>query len=121
MGLFGRKDWNIIAIIYERKDMYTVNGTRAKGGDADKALNGVKGHDRVIHYLVLDRKGKVLEDGAGRNKLAIAAETYEQLKKDLLRNFTVREVLDVLDTGSTNRVAKQMIWSGYPLPPKDDD
>jgi len=121
MGLFGRKDWNIIAIIYERRDLYSVNGNRAKGKDADKTLTGVKGHDRVIHYLVLDQKGKVVEDGSGRNKLALAPETYERLKQDLLRNHTVREVLDVLETGGTPRVAKQMIWSGYPLPPKGED
>jgi len=36
-----------------------------------------------------------------------------------MRNHTVREVLGILETGSTDRVAKQMIWSGYPLPPKN--
>jgi hypothetical protein len=121
MGLFGRKDWNIIAIIYERRDMFSVNGTRAKGKDTEKTRDGVKNHERVIHYLVLDQKGKVLEDGPGRNQHAIASETYDKLKKDLLRNHTVREVIGILEAGSTDRVAKQMIWSGYPLPPKNPD
>lgn len=121
MGLFGRKDWNIIAVIYERRDMYSVNGTRAKGKDVEKTRDGVKKHDRVIHYIVLDQKGKVLEDGPGRNQFAIAAETYEKLKKELLRNHTVREVIGILEAGTTSRVAKQMIWSGYPLPPKHED
>ena len=121
MGLFGGKVWNIIAVIFERRDLYTINGSRAKGKEADKTLEGVKRHDRVIHYLVLDKKGKVIEDGSGRNKLALTPKAYDQLKADLLRNHTVREVLGILDAGETNKVAKQLIWSGYPLPPQDED
>jgi hypothetical protein len=121
MGLFGRKDWNIIAIIYERKDLYTVNGTRAKGKTAEQVRDGVKRHDRVIQYAVFDQKGKMLEDGAGRNKLALHPDTYEKLKKDFMRNHTVREVLSLLEAGSTEKAAKNMIWSGYPMPKKHDD
>lgn len=121
MGLFGRKDWNVIAIIYERKDLYTVNGNRSKGSAAEQVRDGVKKHARVIHYAVFDQKGKMLEDAPGKNYLALAPETYEKLKKDLMRNHTVREVLGMLEAGTSDKIAKKMIWSGYPLPDKHED
>ena len=34
MGWFGSKDWNVVAIIFERPDLYRVNGNRGRGGDA---------------------------------------------------------------------------------------
>ena len=61
MGLFSRKDWNVIAVIFERADLYTVAGQRAKGGDADKARDGVKLHKRAVFWAVFDQKRAFVE------------------------------------------------------------
>ena len=48
MGLFsGTKDWNVVAILYEKKGHLQVNGNRAKGGDAEKVRDVVKRHSRA--------------------------------------------------------------------------
>ena len=57
MGLFSRKDWNVIAVIFERADLFTVSGQRVKGGSADKARDGAKAHPRTIYWAVFDQKG----------------------------------------------------------------
>ncbi len=65
MGLFSRKDWNVLAVIFERADLYTVAGQRAKGGDADKARDGVKGHKRAVFWAVFDQSGHFSRGGRG--------------------------------------------------------
>ncbi len=121
MGWFSRNDWNVIAIIFERKDLYTVNGNRAKGKDAEKIRDGAKKHARAIYWAVFDQKGAFLEGGAGPAQNKIAPQTFEKLKKELMMILTVREVMKVLESGATDRAAKSMSWTGYPLPDPADE
>ena len=65
MGLFSRKDWNVIAIIFERKDCYRVNGNRGKGGDAVKIRDGAKKHTRTIYWAVFDQNRSFLQGEPG--------------------------------------------------------
>ncbi len=62
-GLFGGKDWNVLAVIFERPDLYTVSGQRVKGGAAEKARDGASAHPRTIFWAVFDQKGKFLQGG----------------------------------------------------------
>ena len=79
MGLFSRKDWNIIAVIFERVDLFQVNGQRAKGGDATKARDGAKGHPRTIYCAVFDQKRAFLEGAAGAGAKAVGPDVLARL------------------------------------------
>lgn len=124
MGLFSTKDWNVIAVIFEKKDSYRVNGNRAKGSEAVKSRDGAKAHPRTIFYAVFDQKRAFLEGDFGRGYQNVPREAAEKLKRELPKNETVQHVLRVLESGSLPMAAKPLIWDGYPKPeplPGEDD
>jgi hypothetical protein len=116
VGLFSRKDWNVIAVIFERADLFTVSGQRVKGGSADKARDGAKAHPRTIYWAVFDQKGSFLEGGPGGSAKSVPLESLKRLERELPLNKTVQEVMKALETGSSDRLAKPMAWAGYPKP-----
>jgi hypothetical protein len=124
MSLFGGKDWNVIAVIFEKKDLYRVNGNRAKGGEAVKARDGAKKHPRTIYYAVFDQKRSFLEGDAGLGMNQISRDTLDRLKRELPLNATVQTILRMLEKGETAMAAKPLVWEGYPKPdvhPGDPD
>jgi hypothetical protein len=116
MGLFGGKDWNIIAVIFERRDLYRINGNRGKGGDAVKMRDGAKGHSRTLYWAVFDQKRAFLEGDLGGGAKLITSDILQRLKRDLPTNSTVQQILGMLEQGKLPMVAKPMIWAGYPKP-----
>jgi hypothetical protein len=114
MGLFSRKDWNIIAVIFQRADLYTVSGQRAKGGDAPKARDGAKTHARTIYWGVFDQEGGYLEGGAGSGQNQVPPDVVKRLERELRTTRTVQDVLKALETGAAEKLAKPLAWMGYP-------
>lgn len=115
MGLFGRKkDWNVIAIIFEKKDLYRVNGNRGKGAEAERIRDGAKGHARTIFWAVFDQKGAFLEGDPGPGSNFVPQETLTRLTRELPRIKTVRQILDMLESGRLDKAARQLEWDGYP-------
>lgn len=114
MGLFGSKDWNVIGILFERPDMYRVNGNRGKGGEATTIRDNVKKHARTIFWGVFDQKGAYLEGGPAAGATSISATTLQRLIREVAKNPTVLEVLAVLEKGSEKSVSKALVWNGYP-------
>lgn len=115
MGLFSRKDWNIVAVIFQRPDLYSVSGQRAKGGAADKARDGAKTHTRTVYWAVFDQKGSLVEGGAGpAGNRDISPDILKKLERELPVTRTVQEILKSLETGETDKVAKPLVWNGYP-------
>lgn len=113
MGLFG-KDWNIIAIIFEKADLYRVNGNRGKGGDATKIRDNVKGHPRTIFWAVFDQKGAFLEGQPGPGQTSIPTKCLAQLIREVHTNQSVRAVLASLEKGEADKLSKPLVWTGYP-------
>ncbi len=122
-GFLKGKDWNVLAVIFERVDLYTVSGQRAKGGDATKARDGAQGHPRTIYWAVFDQSGKYLEGAPGNGATNIPSEIVKKLERDLRTNRTIQEILKALETGQAGKLAKPLVWIGYPRkappPPKD--
>jgi hypothetical protein len=114
MGLFGRKDWNIIAVVFQRADLYQISGQRAKGGDADKARDGAKNHSRTIYWGVYDQKGTLLESGPGQGAINSTPEAVKGLEREMLTNRGIQEILKTLSGGKEDKVAKPLSWTGYP-------
>jgi hypothetical protein len=123
MGLFSRKDWNVIAVIFERADLYTVAGQRAKGGDADKARDGAKLHKRAVFWAVFDQKRAFVEGGPGQGAINVAADVVKKLERELPTNRTVQDVLKALESAAESKCAKALQWTGYPRKAvhKEDD
>jgi hypothetical protein len=122
MGLFSRKDWNLVAVIFQRTDLFTVSGQRVKGGDAPKARDTAKIHSRTIYWAVFDQNGSFLEGGAGpAGQREVAPDVVKKLEREFPTNRTVQEVLKALETGESTRLGKPLAWTGYPkksaLPP----
>ncbi|MBS0263490.1 MAG: hypothetical protein JSS02_16235 [Planctomycetes bacterium] len=115
MGWFGSKDWNVVAIIFERGDLFRVNGQRGRGGSATTIRDAVKQHPRTILWGVFDQKGAHLESAPGPGSKSIATATLQQLIRDFAANPSVREILQILETGKEDKVSKPMVWSGYPV------
>jgi hypothetical protein len=113
MGWFG-KDWNVIAIIFETRELYRVNGQRGKGGDATKCRDGAKTHDRTIYWAVFDQKRKFVEDGMGNGARLLPNDVILKLKKEFSTNASVTSVLSVLERGEKTKESKGLVFSGYP-------
>jgi len=114
MGWFGGKDWNVIAIIFEKRDMYRVNGNRSKGSDATKARDGAKAHPRTIFWAVFDQKRAFVEGEPGPGAHLIPDAVVQRIKRELPTNSTVTQILGMLEKGETATVAKPLAWTGYP-------
>jgi hypothetical protein len=118
LGLFGGKDWNVVGIIFERPDLYRVNGNRGKGGEATKIRDAVKGHERTIFWAVFNQKGAFLEGAPGQGAANVPAPVIQKLTREMATLSTVREVLDTLEKGKESKVAKPLAWTGYPPKPE---
>lgn len=114
MGLFSSKDWNVVAIIFERREMYRVNGQRCKGGEATKVRDNVKSFERTIFWAVFDQKRSFLEGESGRGEKMVTNDIVQKLKKELSTNPTVQQILGILERGELDKAAKPLMWSGYP-------
>ena len=119
MSLFNRKDWNVVAVIFERQDLYQISGQRAKGADADKARDGAKGHPRTIYWAAFDQKGAFVEGGPGPGANNVPAAALKRMDREIRTNRTVLDVLRALETKESERLAKPLVWSGYPKNPTD--
>lgn len=108
MGLFNRKDWNVVAVIFERHGLCQVNGQRVKGGAADKARDGAKRHPRTVLWAVFNQKGSILESGPGPGANNVTTDVLKKLERDLPFNKTVQEVLKSLETGAEKMLARPL-------------
>lgn len=115
-GLFGSKDWNVIAIVFERSDLYRVNGQRVKGGAAVKCRDGAKGMSRTIFWAVYDQKRAFLEGEAGPGAHLVTPQIIQRLKREINTNMTVTQILGMLEKGELAMAAKPLAWTGYPKP-----
>ena len=113
-GLFGGKDWNVIAVIFERRDLYQVSGQRAKGSGSQKSRDGAKLHPRAVFWAVFNQKGSFQEGGPGAGAHLIPGDVLKKLERELPMNRTVQEVLKALETKQTDKIAKPLVWTGYP-------
>ena len=123
MGWFGGKDWNVIAIIFESREMYRVNGQRGKGSDATKCRDGAKNHDRTIYWAAFDQKRAFVEGGGGKGERLISPDIVARLKKEFSMNATVTSVMGVLERGESKMSSKPLVFGGYPKPvqgPEDE-
>ena len=114
MAWFGGKDWNIIAVIFERPDLYRVNGQRGRGGDATTIRDAVKKHPRTIFWGVFDQKGGFLEGGPADGARSISTAALQRLTREVAANPSVREVLATLEAGKEDKISKPLVWTGYP-------
>lgn len=113
-GLFGGKDWNVLAVIFERRDLYQVSGQRVKGSAAEKARDGARAHPRAVFYAVFNQKGSYQEGGPAAGSLQIPNDVLKKLERELATNRTVQDILKALETGEATKVAKPLAWHGYP-------
>jgi len=112
-GLFG-KDWNVVAVIFERRDLYQVSGQRVKGAKADKARDGARAHSRCLYWAVFNQKGNLVESGEGAGSLQVTGDIIAKLAKEVPTNRSVLEVLKSLETKQSDRVGRPLAWHGYP-------
>jgi len=109
MGLFGKKkDWNVIAVLFESKGQYSINGNRAKGSAAQTVRDGARKHDRTIFWAVFDQKRAFLEGEPGPGANMVPREVLTKLMRELPTLKTVQEVLATLESGETDKVAKSL-------------
>lgn len=110
----GGKDWNVVGIMFEKSDTYTINGNRVKGRTAESVKTRVRVHDRTILWVVYDQKGGILDQGMGGGQHHVPQEVIKKLQKVLHTNSSIREILKMLETGQTVKAARKLIWDGYP-------
>jgi len=113
-GLFGGKDWNVLAVIFERRDLYQVSGQRIKGGAAEKARDGARAHPRCVFWAVFNQKGSYLEGGPGAGALQVPGDVIKKLEREIATNRTVLDILKALELKQTDKLAKPLAWHGYP-------
>ncbi len=107
MGLFSKKkDWNVIAVMFESKGQFRMNGNRAKGAAAETVRDGAKSHDRTVFWAVFDQKRAFLEGGPGAGANHVPRDILTRLTRELPKITTVQEILATLEAGSTDKIAK---------------
>ncbi|MFQ5730583.1 MAG: hypothetical protein ACE5KM_01380 [Planctomycetaceae bacterium] len=112
MGLFGKKkDWNVVAVLYQAQGRCTVNGNRAKGADAESVRDGAKRLERTVFWAVFDQKRAFLEGAAGPGAGSVSREFLAKLMRELPTIKTVRDVLTTLEGGQTDKIAKPLSWA----------
>jgi hypothetical protein len=106
MGLFsGTKDWNVVAILYEKKGHLQVNGNRAKGADAEKVRDAVKRHSRSVFWAVFNQKRAFIEGGPGAGREFVPLETLQYIEKQIAKAKSVAQVLTLLESKKTDKAA----------------
>ena len=106
MGLFGgSKDWNVIAVLFEKKGHLQINGNRAKGADAEKVRDAVKRHQRVVFWAVFNQKRTFVEGAPGPGREFITLEALQYVERNLVKAKGVAQVLALLEQGKTDKAA----------------
>lgn len=115
MGLFsGTKDWNVVAVFYERKGHFQVNGNRAKGTNAEKAREVARRHSRSVFWAVFNQKRGFVEGGPGAGREFVSLETLQYIEKHIAKAKSVAQILTLLETGKTDKAATG--WEIAPQP-----
>lgn len=114
MGLFSKKDWNVIAVIFETKSIYRVNGNRGRGSAATAIRAGAQTHDRTVFWAVFDQNRQFLEGNPGPGRHLIPAAALSRLIREFPTIKTVRDVLSALESGAVDKVSRQLEWNGLP-------
>lgn len=118
MGLFSKKDWNVIAVIFERHDLFRINGNRAKGKQAEPVRDGAKNHDRTVYWAVFDQKRAFVEGAPGPGCKSVDSAVLKQLIRELPKLKTVQTVLIELESGKQDKVSQALEWDGYSKNPR---
>jgi hypothetical protein len=118
MGLFSKKDWNVIAVIFERHDLFCINGNRAKGKQAVVVRDGAKNHDRTVYWAVFDQKRSFVEGAPGPGCNTINTTVLKKLIRDLPKLKTVQAVLIELESASQDKISQALEWDGYGTNPR---
>jgi hypothetical protein len=106
MGLFsGTKDWNVVAILHEKKGHFQVNGNRAKGPNADKVREVARRHARTVFWAVFNQKRSFVEGGPGAGRELVTLETLQYIEKQIAKAKSVSQVLSLLEGGKTDKAA----------------
>jgi hypothetical protein len=106
MGLFSSgKDWNVVAILYEKKGTLQINGNRVKGANAEKVRDAAKRHPRAVFWAVFDQKRSFIEGGEGAGREVVSLEVYQYIERNLARAKGVLQVLGLLEKGQTDKAA----------------
>lgn len=106
MGLFGgSKDWNVIAVLFEKKGHLQINGNRAKGASAEKVRDAAKRHARSVFWAVFNQKRTFVEGGAGAGREFVPLETFQYIERNLAKAKGVAQILTLLEQGKTDKAA----------------
>lgn len=111
------KDWNVVAVTFERANLYRINGNRGKGGDAVKMRDNASRHARTIYWAVFDQKGRLLQGEPGPGKTLVPAAELERIVKEVATNESVKSVLASLQGGKMPTAAKIMELEAVPSAP----
>jgi hypothetical protein len=109
VGLFSRRDWNIVALTYETADRLRLNGNRKQGKKALAAMKGASIHSGTVCWMVFDQTGKSMEQGLGPAAGRIPKQHAERLLASFPRNPGVLEILRKLEEGRET-AAKIFDW-----------
>ena len=122
MGLFSSsKDWNVIAVLFEKKGHLQINGNRAKGANAEKVRDAVKRHSRSVFWAIFDQKRAFVEGGAGAGKEFVSLEAYQYIERNLAKAKPVAQILTMLEQGKTDKAATGWEIALQANPAADDE
>ena len=122
MGLFGSgKDWNVIAVMFEKKGHFQINGNRAKGPNAEKVRDAAKRHSRAVFWAVFNQKRAFVEGGPGAGKEYVPLEVLQHIERHLAKAKGVAQILTMLEKGQTDKAATGWEISIQPQTAADDE
>lgn len=109
MGLFGRRDWNLVVVTAEGPERMRLNANRQKGKQAVTAKKGAREHARTLCWVVFDQEGRKLDEGLGPASARLPADQAQRMLTSLPTNRTVLEILRELEQGR-DKTAREFVW-----------
>ena len=111
MGLFGfgRKDTNLVVVMYEGPTRMRLNGNRKRGKAADSAKKNATGHEGTICWIEFSQGGSRLDQGMGPAAAKLVAGEADRLLRELPFNPDCKAMLLDLEQGK-ERAAKILHW-----------
>jgi hypothetical protein len=107
---FGKKESNLVVVMYEGPNRLRLNGNRKKGKDIDVAKKGAAGHERTVCWIEFSQGGMRLDQGIGPAAAKVGGDDEaNRLLKDLPLNTACKEMLRELEAGQ-EKSAKILSW-----------
>jgi hypothetical protein len=106
---FGKKESNLVVVMFEGPNRLRLNGNRKKGKEVDAAKKGAAAHERTVCWIEFSQGGMRLDQGKGPSAAKVGDSDVDRMLRDLPFNPVCKEMLRELESGQ-EKAARIFSW-----------